>query len=223
MNREIRKKKKKAILFYLATKLGWLLILLLGKLNFIKLVGRHYIDKLLKNKVPLIFVLWHGRILIPIYVHRNEGIIPMVSLHSDGEMIAQALHKLGYQTVRGSSTRGGKKAFHDMVEAIARGKVGTMIPDGPRGPRHQLKPGTLYIAQQTGACLVPVSYSAKRKIIFNSWDRFMLPLPFSKCVMIYGKPLQIPDNLSQVQLEQLRKKFEKDLIDLESHADQYFQ
>jgi len=217
------RKKKKKILFFLGTRLGWLLIILIGKLSVIKILGRHHPERLKEKKVPFIYVLWHGRILIPTYVHRDEGIIPMVSLHADGEMIAQAIHKLGYRTVRGSSTRGGIKAFHDMVDVLNRGGIGVMIPDGPTGPRHFLKPGTLYIAQQAGAHLLPVSFAAKRKIQFNSWDKFVVPLPCSKSVVMYGNPIKIPKKLSQEQLEQLRKKFEEEMIQLEKKADEYFQ
>jgi lysophospholipid acyltransferase (LPLAT)-like uncharacterized protein len=219
----MHKKKKKKILFYLATKFGWLIILLFGKLSFIKIVGRHHLENLIKKNVPFIYVLWHGRILIPIYIHRNKGITPMVSLHADGEMIAQTLHKLGYRTVRGSSTREGKKAFHDMVDVLNQAGVGAMIPDGPRGPRHYLKPGTLFIAQQTGAYLIPTTYSSKKRITFNSWDRFIVPLPFSKSIMIYESPIYVPNDLSQQQLEQLRVKFEQEMIQLEKKADEYFQ
>ena len=214
--------KKKKILFYLATKLGWLIFILLGKLGSIKILGRQHLEKLKRNNAPFMFVLWHGRILIPIYIHRNEGITSMVSLHTDGEMIAQIVHKLGFRTVRGSSTRGGKQAFHSMVDVLNQGGVGAIMPDGPRGPRHHLKPGTLYIAQQTGAYLLPMSFAAKRKIQFSSWDRFVLPLPFSKSVVIYGKPIQVPKDASQQQLEQLRKSFENAMIQLEKKADEYF-
>ncbi len=218
----MNKKKKKKIQFYLATKLGWLIILILGKLSCIKIVGRHHLKELREKKVPLIYVSWHGRILIPIYIHRNQSITPMVSLHADGEMIAQTLHKIGYLTVRGSSTRGGKEAFHNMVDVLKQGGHGAMIPDGPRGPRHYLKPGTLFIAQQTGAYLLPICFSAKRKVQFNSWDRFFLPLPFSKSIVIYGAPINVPKDLSQEQVEQLRIKFQEDMIQLEKQADEYF-
>lgn len=219
----MNKKKKKKILFYLATKLGWLIILLLGKLSFIKIVGRHHLDQLREKKVPFIYVLWHGRILLPTYIHRGQGITGMASLNTDGEMIAQTVHKIGYQTVRGSSTRGGKEAFHNMVDVLNQGGHGAMFPDGPRGPRHYLKPGTLFIAQQAGAYLLPICFSAKRKIQFNSWDRFILPLPFSKSIVIYGPPINVPKDLSQEQLEQLRAKFQEDMIQLEKQADEYFQ
>ena len=218
----MNKKNKKKIQFYLATKLGWLVVLLLGKLTRIKIIGKHHFEKLSKKNVPFIYVLWHGRIILPIYVHRNEGITPMVSLHADGEMIAQTLQKLGYLTVRGSSTRGGKKAFYNLVELLKQGGQAAMIPDGPRGPRHYLKPGTLYIAQQASAYLLPICFSAKRKVQFNSWDRFFLPLPLSKSVVIYGAPINVPKDLSQKEMEQLRIKFQEDMIQLEKQADEYF-
>ena len=216
------KKTKKKITFFLAVKFGWLFMLALGKSLFIKRKGWHHVSKLKKEKANFIFVLWHGRIVVPIYVHRGQGICPMVSLHADGEMIAQTMHKLGYTTVRGSSTRGGKEAFYQMVEKISKGTVGAMIPDGPRGPRHHLKPGTLYIAQQSGAYLIPVSFSANRKILFNSWDKFLLPLPLSKNIMIYGEPTKVPRNTSPREMVNIRQNFEKKMIDLERKADEYF-
>jgi len=218
-----RKKIKKKIVFYLANKLGWLLVLALGRSSLIRPVGRHHLINLINKGKPFMFVLWHGRMLIPIYYHRNQGIVPMVSLHQDGEMIAQTVQRLGYRTVRGSSGRGGKKAFHDMVDALKQGNIGAILPDGPRGPRHQLKPGAIYIAQQSGAYLLPITFSAKSRVIFNSWDKFMLPLPFSKNVLLYGAPIRVPEDSSQEQLEQIRQDFETAMIELEKKADAYFQ
>ena len=218
----MKKKTKKKLSFFLATKFGWLFILALGKLLFIKEKGKHHVDKIIEKKANYIYVLWHGRIIVPIYVHRNEKICPMVSMHADGEMIAQTMHKLGYQTVRGSSTRGGKKAFHELVAKVKNGAVGTMIPDGPRGPIHHLKPGTMFLAQQTNAYLIPATFSANKKIVFKSWDRFILPKPFSKNIMLYGKPVKVDKNLSSDELEQLRTDFEKQMIQLEQKADDYF-
>lgn len=218
----LSKKIQKKLSFFLATKLGWLFIIGWCKMLFIKEKGRKFVNQAIAENKNYIYVLWHGRILVPIFIHRNKGICPLVSLHSDGEMIAQSLHKLGYQTVRGSSTRGGREAFHEMVGQVKKGVVGTMIPDGPQGPRHHLKPGTLYMAQQTGAYLIPATFSAKRKIMFNSWDRFFLPLPFSKTLMLYGKPITVPRNISPRELVKIRSDFELRMINLEKNADAYF-
>jgi lysophospholipid acyltransferase (LPLAT)-like uncharacterized protein len=218
----MKKKQKQRFLLYLATKLGWLILVLLGKTWRIKLVGRPAIDSLMRDRRSHLFALWHGRIVVPIYVHRGEGITAMVSLHTDGEMIARTLHRLGYRTVRGSSTRGGNQAFHDMLAVLKQGQVGAIIPDGPKGPRHHLKPGALYLAQQTGTYIIPVSFAASRKIEFPSWDRFVLPLPFSKNVMIYGTPRQVPTQLSPEEIEQWRLKLENEMNALVTQADDYF-
>ncbi|MDW7679239.1 MAG: lysophospholipid acyltransferase family protein [bacterium] len=218
----LNKQTKKKITFFLAVRFGWLFLLALGKTLFVKEKGRHYINWVKAKKANYIYVLWHGRIVVPIYVHRYEGICPMVSQHADGEMIAVTMEKLGYRTVRGSSTRGGKKAFHDMVTRIKQGMVGAMIPDGPRGPRHDLKPGTLYLAQQTGAYLIPATFSSNRKIIFKSWDKFFLPLPFSKNILLYGEPITVPKNTTPREMVKIRSKFEQQMIKLEQRADEYF-
>ena len=218
----MNKKKKKKIIFYLATKLGWLFFLLWGKLIFIKEKGKHHVNKLISDNANYIFALWHGRMFVPIYVFRGEGVCPMVSLHTDGEIIAQTMHKLGYRPVRGSSTRGGKEAFHNMVDMVKHGIVGSMVPDGPQGPRHRLKPGVLYIAQQANAYLIPATFSSSKKIVFNSWDKFILPLPFSKNIVLYGKPIKVPRNTSPRELIRIKNDFERRMIQLEQKADEYF-
>jgi len=218
----MKKKTKRKIVFILISKFGWLLILMLGKLSSVKLIGRKYWKQLKREHAPFIYLIWHGRILLPIFIHRGEKIAAMVSLHDDGEMIAQTLHRLGYKTVRGSSTRGGKEAFYEMVDLLKKGGTGAIMPDGPRGPRHKLKSGALYLALQTDAYLLPFTFSSKRKIQFSSWDRFNLITPFSKAVAIYGKPIKVPKNLSKKDLVKFRQKVEQIMIQYERQADEYF-
>jgi len=219
----MNKKKKQKLLFYLATKLGWLVILGLGKSLFIKEKGRRHLNTLLEKKARILLVLWHGRMFTPIYILRGKGVCPMVSLHADGEMIAQTMKKLGYHSIRGSSTRGGKEAFHEMVSKIRQGSVGAIIPDGPTGPRQQFKPGTLYISQQADAYLLPMTFSANRNIVFKkSWDKFMLPLPFSKNIVLYGKPIKVPQDSSPREIVKIKNNIETQMIELENQADEYF-
>lgn len=217
------RKWKQRLFFFLLTKLGWLVILVLGHLSRIRYVGREHFEWLKRNKKPFIYCIWHGRILVPIFCHRHEGIQAMVSLHDDGEMIAQTLHRLGYQTVRGSSTRGGQRATIEMIRHLKHGGVSAIMPDGPRGPRHEFKMGAITIAQRAGAYLLPFTYSASRKIVFKSWDRFMLLLPFSKSVAVYGEPIHIPAELTAEQLEEMRLTVEQRMIELERQADSYFE
>ncbi|MFZ5517005.1 MAG: lysophospholipid acyltransferase family protein [Candidatus Zhuqueibacterota bacterium] len=210
------------IIFFLAIKLGSLFIMALGKSIRVTVINKEYLDALYNENARILFVLWHGRMFIPIFCHRNQGITAMVSQHADGEMIAQMVHKLGYRTVRGSSTRGGNEAFHGMVSVLKTGAPCAIIPDGPQGPRHMLKPGALYISQQCGAYLCPITFASKRKKEFRSWDRFYLPGPFTKSVLVYGEPMRVPQNISAEQLEEIRQQFEAGMIDLEKQADDYF-
>ncbi|MEE4312359.1 MAG: lysophospholipid acyltransferase family protein [candidate division KSB1 bacterium] len=218
----MNKKTKKRITFFLVAKFGWLFILLLGKLSFVKLVGLKHLRRVKKEGAPLIYVLWHGRIMLPIYIHRNQGITAMVSLHDDGEMISQAVHRLGYKTVRGSSTRGGKEAFYKMLDVLKNGGECTIMPDGPRGPRHKLKPGALFLAQQSGAYILPLSFRCKHPVEFKSWDRFNLITPFSRSVAVYGEPIRVPRELSEQEIEFYTEKIEQGMIENEKRADAYF-
>ncbi len=103
---------------------------------------------------PLIFVFWHGQLLPLVHFHRNEGIVVLVSDHSDGEYITQVIHRHGFETARGSSTRGGVKGLKGVLRAAREGKDLGFTPDGPKGPRHEFKRGALVAAQLTGLPLV---------------------------------------------------------------------
>ncbi len=215
--------KKKKILFLLATKLAWLVILFFGKICRVRVKYRHRWDRAIAENRGVIAVLWHGKMLIPIYIHRYQGITAMVSEHHDGEMIAQTVHKLGYQTVRGSSTRGGSRAFRQMLSLLKKGKTCTVLPDGPKGPRHHVKPGVIALAQRSGACIIPLTFSARKKICLTSWDRFTLFWPFSRVCLLYGKPMVIPPKIPISELEPYRLDVENALKALDREADEYFQ
>ena len=146
----------------------------------------------------------------------------MVSQHDDGEMIAQTVEKLGFTTVRGSSTRGGRQALMDIVRELKKGKIATMMPDGPHGPRHVFKPGAIYIAQLARVPILPMTFSSNRFFQFRSWDKFMLIKPFSRSVIMYGEPYHVPARLEPSQLETVRAELEIKLIELEGAADGYF-
>jgi lysophospholipid acyltransferase (LPLAT)-like uncharacterized protein len=213
---------KKRLAFWLATRLGWLLILALGHLTRLRCVGREHFEWLRENQKPFIFCIWHGKILIPIFVHRHQNVHAMVSLHVDGEMIAQTLHRLGIPTIRGSSTRGAQRATVEMIRALKRGIICALMPDGPKGPRHVFKPGAITIAQKSGASLLPFTFACSNPFRFNSWDRFVLPLPFSKSVAIYGEPIAVPSNLNDEAFEDFRRMVEEKMIKLENFADHLF-
>jgi lysophospholipid acyltransferase (LPLAT)-like uncharacterized protein len=143
--------------------------------------------------------------------------VSMVSQHRDGELVSRMVNRMGYETVRGSSTRGGAEAALDMLERIRKGQPGAMICDGPRGPIYKMKPGTPFLAIQAQAPIVPVSAAASSRWIFSSWDRFQVPKPFARVHIIYGDPISPPRSLDH--LKEFTRSLEAALNDVMERAD----
>ncbi len=158
------------------------------------------INKSLRKKIlndlhyypePAIYPFWHGNEFPMLIFNMDSKIVIMASLSKDGDLMAQILHNFGYLTVRGSSSRGGQKALIEIIRFAKQGSSLAFAADGPRGPYHKLKAGLIYTAQKTGMPVLPVSSSSKNKIVFKSWDKMRLPVPFSKAVQVYGSPIYV--------------------------------
>lgn len=134
----------------------------------------------------VIFTLWHGELLPLLWYHRNQGIAVVISEHRDGEIIARIAERLGYATVRGSSSRGASRALIGLMRALESGHDGAVTPDGPRGPAHVFAPGAAIASQRTGVPLLPVRAGASRAWRLKSWDRFLVPKPFATVRVTYG-------------------------------------
>jgi lysophospholipid acyltransferase (LPLAT)-like uncharacterized protein len=204
----------------LAVEAGWLLLRLLRLLVRVQVVGGHHFTEAAAAGRPVLIAIWHGRILLPILQHRGQGIVPMVSLSRDGEMIARTVEKLGYRTIRGSSSKGGREAMRALIGRLSvPGTVGAIMPDGPKGPRHVLKPGVVQIARDSGAVVLPMTWGASHPIRFKSWDRFQVWRPFSRAVVIYGKAVPMPlEGDFRSQCENLAGV----MVALEQEADGWF-
>jgi lysophospholipid acyltransferase (LPLAT)-like uncharacterized protein len=160
-------------------------------------VGKLHLERYedLKSRgVPILFALWHGRMYLSIQAHRKQGIVTMASQSKDGELIARWLEKNGYVVVRGSTTRGGGQALREMVRQVRSGRHAALTVDGPKGPARVVQPGAVQLARLTGAWILPITSSASRPHFFASWDRYLLPYPFSKAVVAYGEPFPIPED-----------------------------
>ena len=160
---------------------------------------------------PVIFAFWHGHLLPLVHFHRNEGIVVLVSDHSDGEYIARVILRHGFGVARGSSTRGGVKGLKGILRAAREGHDLGITPDGPKGPRQAVKLGTVVAAQLTGLPIIPVSVGANRAWHVKSWDRFMVPKPFSTLKIRYGAPIRVPREAEESALEELARQLEGEL------------
>jgi lysophospholipid acyltransferase (LPLAT)-like uncharacterized protein len=160
---------------------------------------------------PVIFALWHGRLLPLGYLHRQQGVLGLASKSADGEYIARLLMHWGLGVIRGSSSSGGDAAFREMIRALRAGKSIAITPDGPRGPRQKLKPGLLQLAQITGAPIILCAAAATRAWWFVSWDRFLVPQPFARVAVEYAEPFVIPRNATADDLTRLNDHIEQTL------------
>jgi lysophospholipid acyltransferase (LPLAT)-like uncharacterized protein len=210
------------LLLFLASCLGPILIGLLGKTLKIQWVGKENLDLIRKENKAVVYAFWHGRMLVFTYSHRKRKIHVLISQHRDGEYIARIIHRLGFVSVRGSTTRGGSKALFEMCDKTAAGFDVAVSPDGPKGPGFRVHPGIIYVAQRSGMPIVPISNSAENRWNLSSWDRFLIPKPFSKTVIMLGQPVYVSPQATSEQLEEKRRELEQRLLDLTDKADNYF-
>jgi lysophospholipid acyltransferase (LPLAT)-like uncharacterized protein len=166
-----------------------------------------------------IYCVWHNRLALCMKLyftfgrrhHQAARLAGMVSASKDGAFLAAILERFGVQPVRGSSSRRGPQALLELTTWAKRGYDLAITPDGPRGPRYVVQDGAMALAQVTGLPLVPASYHLHWKIQLKSWDRFQIPLPFSRCDVFAGRTTQVPRETSDAEREELRKQFEAEL------------
>ncbi|RJQ76860.1 MAG: DUF374 domain-containing protein [Desulfobacteraceae bacterium] len=213
-----------------ASDMKWRLIGLAGKLfidvllggSRIEIRGRQPIEEILASR-RFILAFWHARILLITYAHKRLGAAVLVSDSADGEIIARILQRQGQMTVRGSTSKGGTRALASMIKRMRTGhRPGGVVPDGPQGPREKVQPGVIFLAQKTGYPIVPVTYSAQQRKVFNSWDRFILPYPASPCILIYGNPIQVPGGSDPDQMQDCAQALEDELNRITIEADARF-
>jgi len=158
-------------------------------------IGREHEKAAIASGRPVLYVAWHGSQVVPLFEFSNRGILIMTSLSRDGDIQTMSMSCLGYRTVRGSSSRGGARALLGMVREMNRGISASLMVDGPRGPYHEAKPGAVLLAQKTRAVVLPVGVGYANVIRLNNWDRFEIPLPFSRVVVATGMPFDIGSDL----------------------------
>jgi Uncharacterized protein conserved in bacteria len=175
--------------------------------------GRERIDAMQAAGVSMMFPIWHDEIFGIIAVKRQLRVVTIVSQSQDGEYLARQLQAVDIQTARGSSSRGAISALLQAARMMRGGKYnGCISVDGPRGPRHVLKQGAVVLAFRTPAQIVPLRGFYKCAKVFNSWDRFRLPLPFSRVHIHFDEPYQLTAaELTEEEVERERLEMEQRL------------
>lgn len=169
---------------------------------------------------PVIFSGWHGRSFIAPHLFRGRGYYVMVSLSRDGEMQANIFTRFGFKIIRGSTGREGVKALVDAIRVLRKENAKmALTPDGPRGPSGVVQEGIIAMGQKSGALLVPVGVAAKNCCFAKSWDRYMVPMPFSRAIMLFGDPVRVPKDADKETLERSRLELQAAMHRIQAEAE----
>ena len=169
----------------------------------IRYIGQEEVQRCHDAGQPVMYVFWHGHLLTLVHVHRHQGAVVLVSEHDDGEYVTRILDRSGFSTVRGSSTRGGKRGLKGLVRAARSGHDVAVTPDGPKGPRGVFKPGALVAAQLAGLPVFPIVVRPVGAWRFRSWDEFLVPKPFTSIEVEYLAPRHVPRDATRKVLDDM--------------------
>ena len=171
-----------------------------------------------RRKRPGLYLFWHEMLLFPTYTHARQGFAVLISQHRDGELIAQILHMLGGEAIRGSATRGGVTALRRILKNRGDFHL-AIVPDGPRGPRRLVKTGPIYIASRTGMPVIPIGFAYDNCIRVNNWDHTALPRLGKAARCVAGAPINVPDGLGRHELEPYRLRVQAAMDDVQQRAE----
>ncbi len=199
---------------------SWLIRLWFGTCR-IKAHGSENVTEAEKCGKPIIGTSWHYCVLGVFAFFTDRPLVLMISSSNDGDYLAKMADHLGFGVVRGSRNRKGVQATRELLKKMGGDKIAGLIADGSQGPARVAQPGPVLIASKTGGIVMPLLYSSNRYFRFNSWDRLILPKPFSRIDIFYGKPIHVPQGIKSAELETYRSVLEEKLNQLYVEAWQF--
>jgi lysophospholipid acyltransferase (LPLAT)-like uncharacterized protein len=184
-----------------------------------ELRGGEHLERLYGAGRLAIWNFWHNQIFYATWFWRRRGIVVMTSRSFDGEYIARFIQRFGYGASRGSSTRGGSRALISQIRAMRAGFDAAFTIDGPKGPRYVAKPGPALLARKTGHAIVPVHHAGSSFWELSSWDRFRIPRPFSRGLVVVAEPIFVPADADDAGVEAARGELQAALDELRERYD----
>jgi lysophospholipid acyltransferase (LPLAT)-like uncharacterized protein len=172
------------------------------------------------NQIP-IYTTWHDRVFLATYFFRGRGIVVMTSRSFDGEYIARFIQRFGYGAARGSSSRGATGAAVEMVRLMRAGCPAGFMIDGPRGPRHEAKMGSVLVAKKTGCPILPFTVTAKSFWQAKSWDRTQIPKPFTRAVLNIATPISVTPDADENEMEAKRSELQQALDAMNKRGEEW--
>ncbi len=183
--------------------------------------NKKVVDDLRKQKQSYVLAFWHGTMLLPWFLHRNDGFAALTSKSKDGDLLAKQLKHWKYKVVRGSSSKGGDVALGIMVDHAKNGYSIAITPDGPRGPERKFKAGAVITAKKSGVPVVLMGIGIKSKKKLKSWDKFQIPNPFTNVKVIYSDLVYVDSKLSYDDTSKIIDACECKLIALQEEAEKF--
>ncbi|MBI9072205.1 MAG: lysophospholipid acyltransferase family protein [Melioribacteraceae bacterium] len=208
------KEIKKNILWFLGNRFLFYSASLLCKTVRIEKKNFSGIEELINNDKNFVLAFWHGSMFIPWYIHRRQNFSAIVSKSKDGQLLVNLLNKWKYNVVRGSSHVGGKEALDTLITLANENNPIAITPDGPTGPRHEMKAGAVITAQRTEIPLILCGVSYSSKVELKSWDKLEIPKLFSKVKVVYSDLIYINKNLNREETSKIIKECEIKLNNL---------
>ena len=213
-----KRSRSKRLQASLIGALGHPTIWLLGRSWRWRVSGHEILDSVHASGRSPVMAFWHGRILPAIYFFRHRDIVVITSDNFDGEWTAKIIHRFGYTTVRGSTSKNAARAALRAKRRMEEGHVVGITLDGPRGPALVAQPGALWLAKVTGNPIVPFHMEAKPSWTAPSWDASQIPYPFSRVALVIGEPIEIPAGADDAVMESKRRELEAHLNALQPRA-----
>jgi lysophospholipid acyltransferase (LPLAT)-like uncharacterized protein len=213
-----RASRRKRLQIAAISGLGYPAIHVLGRTWRWRTSGLDHLDGVYASGRRPIMAFWHGRILPALYFFRHRGIVVITSDNFDGEWIARIIHRFGYTTVRGSTSRHAARAVLRAKRAMEDGRPVGVTLDGPRGPALKAQMGAAWLAKTTGNPIVPFHLEAASRWTAPSWDGTQVPCPFSRVALAVGEPLVVPGDADDAALEAVGRRLELVLAGLRDRA-----
>lgn len=176
-------------------------------------------EKKIYNSKSTLISCWHNRLaLVPFIAPTNIKVNILHSGHRDGNIIRNIMHLFNFSTISGSSSKGGANALRQILKTVKNNESVGIVPDGPRGPIYNINGAIAKIASKTETMIIPISYNCRKKKVFNSWDKFILPLPFNKIAFFFGDPINVKQNASEKDIKNAESMLKKSLDKISDHS-----
>lgn len=198
---------------------SWAVITLLNWTLDLRTEGVEHLEWARRNPTGAIIIAWHGTTIIPVHFLRRLGVYAMASLSRDGEYVYRLFTRFGWKSIRGSTNEGGVRVMLQAMRCLRAGGLVGITPDGPRGPAGVVSSGTLHLASLTQAPLLCLGVGARRRHHLRTWDRYLIPYPFTTAAVVIAPPVWVPPGLDRRAVGAWQTRVRDVLIDAGRRAE----